>query len=117
MARVKKFEDGGLSSIGGYAKSAADPAAAAGGSTGPTSAPQVGSTLGGGGGTAGSASDGLSQINSGSQTVSDALNRAQTDLSGGFKKGGSVKKRSDGKINLSHCSVSTSSKNKKQSNW
>jgi len=125
MARVKKFDDGGLASLGGYAKSAVNAPAGNAQQSGIQGIFSDGAE-GGGGSTA---SDGLNQINSGAQTVSNAIGRAQSDLgggggesanlgtTGGFKKGGSVKKRFDGKLNLSHCGVSTASKNKKQSNW
>lgn len=80
--------------------------------------------VGGGGG---SASDGLGQIDSGSSTVRSAINTATSALGSGsggggsshplyeFKKGGYVGK--DGKLNLGSGRVSTTTKNKSNSNW
>ena len=76
-----------------------------------------------GGGSSGSATDGLGLIDSGAGTVRSAINQASTALGGGggglgpdfaYKKGGYVK---GGKINLGSGRVSTASKNKSNSNW
>jgi len=80
------------------------------------------SPMGGGGG---SAEDGFGQIDSGVGTVRGAINTATQALGGGggsqlpigatFKKGGYVGK--GGKLNLGSGRVSTTSKNKSNSNW
>ena len=78
--------------------------------------------IGGIGGGGGSATDGLGQIDSGAGTVRSALSTAANALGGGdrpsfqtFKKGGYVSK--GGKLNLGSNRVSTTSKNKSNSNW
>lgn len=83
------------------------------------SAVAAGALGGSGGGGGASAQDGLNQISGGSDTVANAISKASEALSGGFKKGGSVKKytSSGGKLNLGSGRVSTASKNSKQSNW
>jgi hypothetical protein len=79
---------------------------------------------GGGGGGGGGAQEGLGQIYSGAGTVGNAINTAAQALGGGggdvaqtyaFKKGGYVGK--GGKLNLGSGRVSTTSKNKSNSNW
>ena len=81
--------------------------------------------LPGGGGGGGGAQEGLGQIYSGAGTVGQAINTAAQALGGGggdvavpypnFKKGGYVGK--GGKLNLGSGRVSTTSKNKSNSNW
>ena len=83
------------------------------------------SPMGGGGGGGGSATDGLGQIDAGAGTVRSAISTAANALGGGggsslpvgatYKKGGYVAK--GGKINLGSGRVSTTSKNKSNSNW
>ena len=81
---------------------------------------------GGGGGGGGGAQEGLDQIYSGAGTVGNAIGTAAQALGGGggsfspgpiymFKKGGYVAK--GGKLNLGSGRVSTTSKNKSNSNW
>ena len=76
---------------------------------------------GSGGGAGGSSvEDGLGQIDAGAGTVRGAVGTAVSALGGGlppgatYKKGGYVK---SGKINLGSGRVSTTSKNKSNSNW
>jgi hypothetical protein len=80
------------------------------------------SPMGGGGS---SAQDGLGQIDSGAGTVRSAISTAASALGGGgggelpvgatYKKGGYVGK--GGKLNLGSGRVSTTTKNKSNSNW
>ena len=81
--------------------------------------------VGGGGGKGGGAQEGLGQIYSGAGTVGNAIGIAAQALGGGggdiaqpyasYKKGGYVSK--GGKLNLGSGRVSTTSKNKSNSNW
>ena len=95
VKKVKKMANGGMSSLGDMVPVDQSP-----------TTPQVGTTSSGSGGGRGSASDGLSTVNQGAQTVGDALSRAQADI-GGFKKGGHVTTRR----------MSTCSPSKKSPNW
>ena len=73
-----------------------------------------------GGASGSSVEDGLGQIDAGAGTVRGAVGTAVSFLGGGlppnatYKKGGYVK---SGKINLGSGRVSTTSKNKSNSNW
>ena len=105
-------------------KSLGDMSGASSGAMPPLLADNDGAHSGGGGG--GGAQEGLDQIYSGAGTVGNAVNTAAQALGGGggyvspkpvrmFKKGGYVSK--GGKLNLGSGRVSTTSKNKSNSNW
>ena len=112
MARIKKMADGGITSLGTLAASAAPP------SSGNFSASSTGGDFGltGGGSGAmsgGTASDGLGQINQGAGTVANAISQANSAL--GSSQGTPYKK--GGKVSLSDCKVTTHHKNKSSPNW
>jgi hypothetical protein len=131
MAKVKKMADGGIiAGLGSMVNPGNTPSFSPVGEL----TPKFGG--GGGGGGGGSASDGLGQINQGAGTVAGAISRASDALGSGggglmgggsspnndmttyVKKGGSIKKHSNGgKINLKDCRVSTASKGKNNSSW
>ena len=124
MAKVKKFAVGGVSSLGGMlAPSGMSPPPSL--PPPPTMGSGTGTPVSSAGTSGGSAQDGLSQIDSGSGTVRNAINSVKSALGGGteggleFKKGGSVKKYTEhgGRLNLKSSGVSTATKNKTKSNW
>lgn len=130
MAKVKKFADGGISTLTGMLKGM--------GSTGSSGTP-LDSGIGNRSlsvatlptqGSGGSAQDGLGQIDAGAGTVRSAINAAQGALGGGggggglppfgaFKKGGQVKRytSADGRLDLKSSGTSTAQKGKTKSNW
>ena len=117
VKKVKKMADGGLSSLGSMIPGTS------------TAAGAIGKVFGGGsndGGGGGSATDGLSTVNQGAQSIGSALSRASAAIGGGgggggggstddvfpsgpytYKKGGHVTTRR----------VSTGSTSKKSPNW
>jgi hypothetical protein len=132
MSKVKKMADGGIAGLGSLMSSPGGSTPQTLGSAGINGVPgtsMTGPQFGRGGGGGGSASDGLGQINQGASTVSGAIARASGELGSGggsvraepqglrLKKGGSIKKYSEGgKLNLADCKVSTA-KTKPRGNY